>query len=98
MATTNHTVNSRNAAADARRWCFLIRAETKVPFVSKVSLRVRAVLADELAYVVPLVGELNPYLRHAEQHGFIVNGLESFRQAKALFGESPELVRINIWH
>jgi hypothetical protein len=98
MATTNHTVNPRNAAADARRWCFLIRAETKAPSLSQISPSLRPILADELAYVVPLGGELNPYLRHAEQHGFIVNGLESFRQAKALFGESPELVRINIWH
>jgi hypothetical protein len=69
---------------------------TKVPLLAP--LRVRAILADELAYFVRLVGELNPDLRHAEQHGSIVNWLESFRQAKALFGEVPEFVRIIMWH
>jgi hypothetical protein len=51
-----------------------------------------------LAYFVPLGGKLNPYLCHAEQHGSVVNGLESFRQAEAFFGEVPEFVRIIIWH
>jgi hypothetical protein len=56
-----------------------------------ISRRLRAVFADQTVYLMPLAGKLNPCLRHAEQYGFVLNGLDVLRQAKALFGEAPEL-------
>jgi hypothetical protein len=56
-----------------------------------ISRRLRAVPADRTVYLAPLVGKLNPYLRHAEQHGLVPNGLNMLRQPKAFFSETPEL-------
>ena len=54
----------------------------------------RAVLADQTVYLVTLVREPNPCVRHGEQRRLVIKRLDLLRQAKALFGESPELVGI----
>jgi hypothetical protein len=50
----------------------------------------RAVLA-ETVYLVTLVREPNPCPRHGEQRRLVIKRLDLLRQAKTLFGVSPEL-------
>jgi hypothetical protein len=45
--------------------------------------QLRVVLADQATYFMPLVGEPNPCLRHAQQHGLVLDRLDVFRQANA---------------
>jgi hypothetical protein len=55
-------------------------------------------LVDQADYFAPVVGEPNPYLRHGQQHGLVLDGLNLIRQAQALFGKFLEVQRPHALH